>query len=96
MYLPLQVVADQRAEVGAFRRRLTLRERDALKAMEQGKTSNKEISSAMGISERTAKFHMSSLMAKAGVHSRWELITFLDRQPCVEKPTEIRILNGAA
>jgi two-component system nitrate/nitrite response regulator NarP len=35
--------------------------------------SNKEISSTMGISESTVKYHLASIFAKAGVHSRYDL-----------------------
>jgi DNA-binding NarL/FixJ family response regulator len=35
--------------------------------------SNKEIASLLRISERTAKFHVSNLLAKVGAHSRRQL-----------------------
>lgn len=51
--------------------------RDALTAREnlvlglvQRRFSNKEIASALGISENTVKFHVSNIFAKLGVHDR--------------------------
>jgi DNA-binding NarL/FixJ family response regulator len=40
----------------------------------QGK-SNKEIAAALSITERTAKFHVSSIMGKLGAGNRTEAVT---------------------
>lgn len=53
---------------------LTERENDVLRLMVQGKT-NKEIGAALVISERTVKFHMSSILAKLGAANRTEAVT---------------------
>jgi DNA-binding NarL/FixJ family response regulator len=51
---------------------LTPRELETLPLIVAGKC-NKEIGCALGISERTVKFHVSSLLGKFHVTSRWEL-----------------------
>lgn len=42
----------------------------AISGFLQQRLSNKEIASALGISERTVKFHVANVFAKAGVHDR--------------------------
>ena len=62
--------------------RLSPREKEVLDAL-LGNLSNKEIASKLHMSERTAKFHVSNLLAKYGVRRRADLIlltyTQLDR-----------------
>ena len=53
---------------------LTEREREVLGLLAQGK-SNKEIAAALVITERTVKFHVSSLMSKLGANNRTEVVT---------------------
>jgi DNA-binding NarL/FixJ family response regulator len=52
---------------------LTRREREVLEALLEN-LSNKEIASRLQVSERTAKFHVSNLLAKFGVRRRADLI----------------------
>jgi DNA-binding NarL/FixJ family response regulator len=52
---------------------LSRREREALDLLLEN-LSNKEIASRLNISERTVKFHVSSLLAKFGVRRRSDLI----------------------
>jgi DNA-binding CsgD family transcriptional regulator len=52
---------------------LTPREGEVLQEVLRG-LSNKEIGAKLNVAERTVKFHMSSLLAKFGVHSRMELM----------------------
>ncbi len=52
---------------------LTEREMDVLRLLAQGKT-NKEIAAALVITERTAKFHLSSIMGKLGAGNRTEAV----------------------
>jgi DNA-binding NarL/FixJ family response regulator len=61
---------------------ITVREREVLHALLEN-LSNKEIASKLRISERTVKFHVSSLLAKFGVRRRWDLILlcFQDSSP---------------
>jgi DNA-binding NarL/FixJ family response regulator len=53
---------------------LTEREMDVLHLLAQGKT-NKEIAAALVISERTVKFHISSILGKLGAGNRTEAVT---------------------
>ena len=52
---------------------LSPRENEVLKEL-LNRRVNKEIADALCISVRTVKFHVSSLLAKFGVGSRWDLI----------------------
>ena len=52
---------------------MSSREREVLTQL-RNNLSNKEIASALNISERTAKFHVSNLLAKFGVRRRADLI----------------------
>jgi PAS domain S-box-containing protein len=53
---------------------LSPRERETLNLIAQG-NSNKQIARALGISESTAKFHVTSLFNKFGVNSRAQVVT---------------------
>jgi DNA-binding NarL/FixJ family response regulator len=53
---------------------LTEREMEVLRLLAQGK-SNKEIALGLTISERTVKFHVSSIMGKLGAGNRTEAVT---------------------
>jgi DNA-binding NarL/FixJ family response regulator len=53
---------------------LTRRELSVLRLVAQG-LGNKEIASELGISTHTVKYHLASLLAKMGVHSRTEAVT---------------------
>jgi NarL family two-component system response regulator LiaR len=52
---------------------LSRREREVLQAVLEN-LSNKEIAGQLNISERTAKFHVSNILAKFGVQRRADLI----------------------
>ena len=54
--------------------KLTDREMDVLRLLAPGQT-NKEIAAALGIAERTVKFHVSSIMGKLGAANRAEAVT---------------------
>lgn len=51
------------------RERLTTREREVLRLLAAGE-SNKEIAAKLGITERTAKFHVTSIFTKLGAENR--------------------------
>ncbi|MGB7847319.1 MAG: LuxR C-terminal-related transcriptional regulator [Candidatus Acidiferrum sp.] len=53
--------------------KLTRREKEVLDGILRS-LANKEIASELNLSERTIKFHVSSLLAKFKVHSRMELM----------------------
>jgi DNA-binding NarL/FixJ family response regulator len=59
---------------GRLAEHLTARETAVLRLMALG-LGNKEIASRLDISEHTAKFHVSSILAKLGAASRTEAVT---------------------
>jgi len=67
---------------GVTRVRLTPRELAALQLMADGK-ANKEIASALGISDRTVKTHLGHLFEKLGVTSRTEAVKVATRRGLV-------------
>jgi two-component system NarL family response regulator len=71
-YLP-QAIASRLAD-RLIRPSLTPRELDVLRLVSRGRT-NKEMASAMFISEETVKTHMKSLFQKLGVHDRAEAVS---------------------
>lgn len=70
-YLP-QAIAARLAD-RLIRPQLTPREIDVLRLASRGRT-NKEMASAMFISEETVKSHMKSLFLKLGVHDRTQAV----------------------
>jgi DNA-binding NarL/FixJ family response regulator len=62
---------------------LTDREMQVLDLLTQGK-SNKEIAAALSISERTAKFHVSSIMGKLSAGNRTEAVTIAAQRGLVK------------
>lgn len=52
---------------------LTAREREVLELLLLGRT-HEDIAEALGISERTSKFHQANLLAKLGAESRLDLL----------------------
>ncbi len=64
---------------------LTPREQEVLQYLAQGR-SNKEIAAALVVSERTVKFHVSSILAKLGAHNRTEAVTIAAQQGLITLP----------
>jgi DNA-binding NarL/FixJ family response regulator len=62
---------------------LTPREMEVLELVAQG-LQNKEIASALVISERTVKFHVSSIMGKLGAGNRTEAVSLAAQQGLIE------------
>jgi two-component system nitrate/nitrite response regulator NarL len=58
---------------------LTLREEQVLQLMANG-LHNKEIAAQLGISERTATFHVGNILSKLGADGRVEAIHFARRR----------------
>lgn len=63
--------------------RLSPRERQVFELILQGLT-NKEIASHLGISESTAKFHVSAILKKCGVRSRLDVVREHKIEPALE------------
>ncbi len=72
----LQQVVDAKLLVVARQRHLSPRERDVLRALLHG-DSSQDIAKALGISPRTVKFHQANLLRKLGADSRLELVRVL-------------------
>ena len=66
---------------------LSPRENEVLKELLNHRV-NKEIADALCISVRTVKFHVSSLLAKFGVGSRWDLIQKARHMFCTKQVAE--------
>lgn len=62
---------------------LTEREHEVLDLLAQGK-ANKEIAAALVITERTVKFHISSIMGKLGAANRTEVVSIAVQQGLIE------------
>jgi DNA-binding NarL/FixJ family response regulator len=70
----LRQLSSQAGRQAAGSATLTRREREVLRLLAQGK-SNREVAAALVVSERTAKFHVSSLMGKLGATNRTEAVS---------------------
>jgi Response regulator containing a CheY-like receiver domain and an HTH DNA-binding domain len=68
------VLRRMRGEVPPGGPSLTPREREVLEALARG-LGNKQIAAELGVSERTVKFHVSSLFVKLGAGNRTEAVT---------------------
>ncbi len=68
---------------------LTTREQQIFDLLREG-MSNKGIAQALGISERTAKFHVSNLLKKCNADSRWALLT--KTQP--QKAAQLKLVEN--
>lgn len=69
-------IVDARLLVVARERHLSPRERDVLRSLLRG-DSSQDIAAALGISPRTVKFHQANLLRKLGAESRLELVRWL-------------------
>jgi DNA-binding NarL/FixJ family response regulator len=82
--------------------RLTRAETALIKVLRTGRLCNKELATALNISERTVKFHLSNVFRKLGVHDRYSLADSLrasaNRRVILEESEaeEIRGVAGAA
>jgi DNA-binding NarL/FixJ family response regulator len=84
-----RVAAKLVAAVGAPRGAgpLTSREREVLRLVAQGLPS-KQIARALGISERTVKFHTASLLRKLGADNRAQAVALAAQRGLLETPPE--------
>lgn len=72
---------------------LTFRESEVLDLLCQG-MANREIASALNLSEKTVKFHVSNLLAKTNMRSRAQLIAFVGAMPAEPHPSQPRPATG--
>ena len=77
----LRQVSNQTAEPSV--ETLTPREMDVLRLLAQGQ-QNKEIAAELSISQRTVKFHVSSIMGKLGAGNRTEAVAIAAQQGLVD------------
>ncbi len=70
--------------------KLTRREEEVLAGLMKS-LANKEIAATLNLSERTIKFHVSSLLAKFNVRGRMELVREASRQTLVGVPMPIPV-----
>lgn len=78
----LKQVSHQQAQPTTEIEALTPRELEVLQLLAQG-LQNKEIAAELVISERTVKFHVSSIMGKLGAGNRTEAVTIAAQQGLV-------------
>lgn len=67
----------------SIRNRLTMREREVLQLLAEGKTA-KEVASRLGIATKTSDTHRTNIMRKLDVHSVAELVRYAIRNKVVE------------
>jgi DNA-binding NarL/FixJ family response regulator len=67
----------------SLRERLTMREREILQLLAEGKTA-KEVASILGIATKTSDTHRTNIMRKLNVHSVAELVRYAIRNKVVE------------
>jgi len=80
----LHSISSHEEQAGTSLEPLTARELEVLRLMSQG-LQNKEIAAALVISERTVKFHVSSILSKLGAGNRTEAVTIAVRQGLIER-----------
>jgi DNA-binding NarL/FixJ family response regulator len=72
-----------RAKSDVFRPHLTLRQREILQLLAEGKTS-KEVASQLEISVKTAETHRANIMKKLNCHSVSELVRYAIRNNIIQ------------
>jgi DNA-binding NarL/FixJ family response regulator len=84
------------APIQALPPRLSLREREVVQLVSEGKTS-KEVAVLLGVSVKTAETHRSNIMIKLKLHSTVELVMYAIRNeiihvqlPNLAPPSEVR------
>ena len=73
--LEQSLARSQRCASAGGRSSLTPRELERARGFWRAARSNKQIAAALGVSERTVKFHVSALFAKLGATNRTEAVT---------------------
>ncbi len=80
-----QVRSQSAAEMRFANWGLAKRESEVVVLLREGKT-NKEIGDALGLSEKTVKRHMSSIMKKLDAKSRLEVVVLLNKEIASHQP----------
>jgi DNA-binding NarL/FixJ family response regulator len=62
---------------------LTARELEVLRLVAQGR-ANKEVAAALGVTERTVKFHLSAIMSRLGAANRTEAVALAAQHGLIE------------
>ena len=75
--------------------KMTRREEEVLSGLMKS-LANKEIAANLNLSERTVKFHVSSLLAKFRVRGRMELVREASRQTAVGMPMSMPVATREA
>jgi DNA-binding NarL/FixJ family response regulator len=65
---------------------LTVREREVLRLIAQG-LPGKQIAGALGITERTVKFHTAALIRKLGADNRAQAVALASRRGLLDAPS---------
>jgi DNA-binding NarL/FixJ family response regulator len=65
-------------------KKLTTRQREVLQLISEGRTA-KQIGAALGVSQKTAEFHKSAIMAKLGLRTIADLTKYAVRHRLTEK-----------
>jgi DNA-binding NarL/FixJ family response regulator len=84
-YLEPRVAAKVMAEIGSPRLRKNLlspREAEILRLVSEG-LPNKQIAASLGITERTVRFHLTSIFAKLGAENRAQAVSLAVHQGLV-------------
>ena len=77
--VPIELIVEKELPLG-HDIHMTRREAQIFPLMVTKRMQNKEIATAVDLSERTVKFHISSLLRKFKVRSRYELISLFERR----------------
>lgn len=67
---------------------LTEREQDVLELMVTGTTSNRELATALDVSENTIKFHVRNILDKLHLHNRAQVVGYALRNRMVETASD--------
>src|SRR5256885_11131121 len=73
--------------------RLTLREREVVQLVGEGKTS-KEVATMLGMTLKTAETHRSNIMLKLNLHSTVELVLYAVRNEIIHVALPAMVLRG--
>lgn len=64
---------------------LTERERDVLRLLVHGVSSNRALAKQLGVSENTVRYHLRNIMDKLHLHSRTQAVAYAIRHGLVEE-----------